>query len=77
MPKYKKVPKKKRRNKNFEKLPFKQRFVDHHCTQSPYPDGFHQSRLPYLLLLSRILVEFESMTDDDLPVNIYNSECRI
>ena len=73
----KKCRRKKDAIKILKKLPFKQRFVDHHCTQSAYPDGFHQSRLPYLLFLSRILVEFESMTEDDLPVDIYNSECRI
>ena len=69
MPKYKRVPKKKRRNENFENAALQ--------IEIRGPRPVRQSRLPYLLFLSRILVEFESMTEDDLPVDIYNSECRI
>ena len=67
MPKYKRVPKKKRRNENFENAAFQ--------TEIRGPRPVRQSRLPYLLFLSGILVEFESMTDNFFPVN--NSECRI
>ena len=67
MPKYKRVPKKKRRNENFEKAAFQ--------TEIRGPRPVRQSRLPYLLFLSGILVEFESMTEEFFPVN--NSECRI